>query len=332
MPDIFWRNILAQDKAKNLLENSLSKQKVSHAYLFKGPSGVGKKRVALSFAALLNCSQTKDMESCGNCPSCRKLKSANHPDFLSIKPDGALLKINQIRQLKKDLSFPPFEAKFRVVLIADIHETMRRKEVANSLLKTLEEPPSNTIFILTTDESGGILATILSRCQVIPFSSLPINIVSHALCKDDVDPIEAQTLAAISEGSIGKARKLAKMNLLELRRQVVESLSAMDGRNPIAIETVFLLAERTAKLKEDLLDFLELLKLWIRDLMIIAAQGEGAAIINHDLRHTYSTIKDNWNLSNLSDKVERINKTIKEVNHNCNKTFACEVLYWGLID
>ena len=99
---------------------------------------------------------------------------------MEIEPQGTAVKIDQIRQLKKTLTYPPFEARFRVVLIKDIHLTMRRKEVTNSLLKTLEEPPAGNVFILTGDEAGDILPTILSRCQVVPFYSLPYESVTQA--------------------------------------------------------------------------------------------------------------------------------------------------------
>ncbi|MDP2752801.1 MAG: DNA polymerase III subunit delta', partial [Nitrospirota bacterium] len=127
-----FAGIIGQEKAKKLLHRAVEQNRLAHAFLFKGPMGVGKKTLARTFAAALNCQNQEGNEPCGRCPSCRKFRSGSHPDFLVIEPDGAAIKINQVRELKKTLAFPPFEAKIRVALLCDIH-TMRR-EAANSLL------------------------------------------------------------------------------------------------------------------------------------------------------------------------------------------------------
>ncbi|MCK5480956.1 MAG: DNA polymerase III subunit delta', partial [Gammaproteobacteria bacterium] len=140
-------NLLGQDKAKSLLREAVARDRMSHAYLFRGPDGVGKKRAALTFASYINCQDPDMDDACGQCISCKKYLSGNHPDLLSVQPDTAVIKIGQIRELKKQLVFPPLEAKCRVVVIEDVH-TMKR-EAANSLLKTLEEPPEQNLLILT---------------------------------------------------------------------------------------------------------------------------------------------------------------------------------------
>ena len=135
-----FQQVMGHDQAKDLLLKACRRQRVSHAYLFKGPVGVGKKSVARAFSAFLNCRAADNaLDSGGRCASCKKFISGNHPDFLTIEPDGSMIKIAQIRELKKGLAFPPFEDGYRVVLLPDIHDNMPRKEVNNSLLKILEE-------------------------------------------------------------------------------------------------------------------------------------------------------------------------------------------------
>ncbi len=332
MPLIGFKDIIGQEKAKRILRLAFARQKTSHAYLFNGPAGVGKKMAARAFAAFLNCRGAEDRDdSCGACPSCRKMASGNHPDFLVIEATGAQIKIDQIRDLKKKLSYSSVEEGYRVVVLADIHQTMARKEVANSLLKSLEEPPAQTVFVLTATEAAGILPTIVSRCQVIPFYPLADDLVGAALRADGMDEETARAMAAIAGGSIGRARELARTDLLTVRRTIVEGLSALTQGQPGAVERVFALAEQAALLKEALDELLELLKLWLKELMILGAGGAGGQVVLPDLRPALAEAERRWSVDQLSERVALIGKAQQQLRHNCNRAFVCEVLFWALI-
>ncbi|MEA2084591.1 MAG: DNA polymerase III subunit delta' [Thermodesulfobacteriota bacterium] len=327
-----FNSLIAQERAKKLLKKSFHREKMSHAYLFRGPAGVGKKRCALTFAAYINCLSPVDQDVCGNCSSCIKFRSGNHPDLLLIQPEGIHVKINQVRELKHRLTYPPFEAMHRVVLFEDIHNTMCRKEVANSLLKTLEEPPENTILILTADEAGDILATIVSRCQVIPFHALPYDLVSKALMfKNEISEENAATLAAVAEGSLGRAKLLLKKNLLSFRREIVERLLRLSKGRPESVEIVFNLAETAAKLKENLYELLDLIKVWLRDLILLATGASESMIISRDLFPFMEAAQKRWNLKELSDRLTLIDKAGKQLDRNCNRALVCEALFFGLL-
>ena len=326
------QNIIGQEKAKKILCRSLAEDKIGHAYLFRGPDGVGKKSTALSFAAYLNCQNRKGDDFCGHCSSCRKFAAASHPDYLELLPTSGSLKIDQIRELKKKLTFPPFEARFRVVLIPDIHQTLSRKEVGNSLLKTLEEPPADTVLILTADESGSVLPTIMSRCQVIPFHSLPLQEISALLtAKQAMGLQEAVTLATVAGGSLGRAMMLADAGMLTLRREVVESLQTLHVNDGAVVETVMGLAGRVAELKEELNDFLDLLKSWVRDMLLLRLGGGLPLAMNQDLCHLYESVGDRWSVADLLGKLDCLELARKQLNHNCNKVSVCEILFWKLL-
>ena len=326
-----FANIIGQDKAKELLKRSVNQSKLGHAYLFRGPSGVGKKTMAYAFACLINCLSPQNLqEPCGTCKSCLKFRSSNHPDFMKIEAEGASIKINQIRELKHALSFPPFEAEYRVVLLTEVH-TMRR-EAANSLLKTLEEPPNNTILILTGDEANEILPTIVSRCQIIPFHIIGYEKVAEVLIEeeDELSFELALTLASVAEGSLGRARLLLKKDLLHIRQQIVDQLLHISPDQPEAVEIVLTLADTAAKLKEDLEELLDLLRLWIKDLLL-QFSGVSAKIINRDLALHLQTANQRWNLQQLTDKLHLIQTAKKQLARNCNRTLVCEVLFFGLL-
>lgn len=327
-PSLSFASLIGQDKAKNLLTKSVTAKRVGHAYLFKGPAGVGKKRAAHAFAAYLNCITPANHDACGQCPSCRKFYSGNHPDMHIIQPEGAFIKINQVRQLRKALAFPPFEARVRLVLLTDVH-TMRR-EAANSLLKTLEEPPADTVLILTCDEVAEVLPTILSRCQHVPFFPLSDDAVVQALLDEEVPPEKASVLAAAAEGSLGKARMLLENDLLSLRQEIVETLLRLSPNHPETPLEIFKLAETTANLKEHLRELLDLLRNWLRDIILIHS-GASELVGSRDLTSHLGIAKDRWNIQELSDRLRMIDKAGRQLLHNCNRALVCEVLFFGLL-
>jgi len=329
-PFYTFNNLIGQERAQKLLCRSIANNRVAHAYLFRGPEGVGKKRTALTFAAFINCQSPDGNDVCGRCRSCRKFHSGNHPDLHVIRPDGAMIKIDQIRQLRQILSFPPLEADFRVVVIEDVHAM--RREAANSLLKTLEEPPPDNLLILTADQASEVLPTIVSRCQIIPFSFLPYEQVTRTLMSEDGLAEEtAYVLAAISEGSLGQARILADRQLLDCRRQIVEKLLSLSPRQPDAAAAVFQLAEIAAGLKEQLPDLFDLLRIWLRDLMYLTAGGAESHIISRDLATSLPAARERWSLGELSDKLQFIGQAEKRLLRNCNRALVCEVLFLSMI-
>jgi len=322
--------LLGQEKAKSLLRRAKSGNRLGHAYLFKGPAGVGKKTAAAAFAGFLNCQRPNAEDACGACPSCLKIASGNHPDFVTIAAEGSTIKINQIRDLKKVLSYPPFESPRRVVLLADIQ--LMGREAANSLLKTLEEPPAHTLLVLTADEAGEILPTILSRCQTIPFRPLAEEQVVAILrqCKPELALETAKTAAALSEGSPGRAANLLKQTLFAFRTTFLENLIRLSPEQPEAVRTVLRLAEQAAELKEDVGRLFELITLWLRDLMLLNV-GREERIVNHDLTHLYRNCATKWNVDQIMQRLALLEKARKQLDRNCNRTMVCEVLFFNLL-
>lgn len=328
--DLRFATLIGHEKPKTLLGQAAAQGKLAHAYLFRGPDGVGKKRAALTLAASLNCRQPRENDACGSCVSCRKYGAGSHPDLIVIEPEGAAIKIGQIRALKHQLTFPPLEAGLRVVVLEDIH-TMRR-EAANSLLKTLEEPAPANLLILTADLKGAILPTILSRCQQIPFGPLaPEEMVRLLMQEPDLDEFTALTLAAVSEGSPGRAQFLRRENLLALRREVIEAL-LLGPHNPAeTVGLVFRLSEKVADLKENISEFLALLRLWYRDLILAGSGLPESSLINRDLLSAIAAASRRWNISRLEARLQSLNRAEKQLQRNCSRALVLETLFFDLI-
>jgi DNA polymerase III subunit delta' len=330
-PFRIFSGLLGQEKAKVLLSRSLAAKRTPHAYLFRGPDGVGKQLFARRLAATLNCRQIRGGAACGICSSCLKFRSGNHPDFVVIRPEQGTIKINRVRELTKALSYPPYESVMRVVLLEDIH-TMRR-EAANSLLKTLEEPPECNLLILTAESSQSILPTISSRCQCIPFFPLSLQDTVKILCEqaEDLDEKTAIMLARLSEGSPGRALLLRESEMIETWEKVITvvTIPLESGQDTIAL--MLQTAEIMAGLKENLIPFLGLLRIWVRDALVYSGMHGQSGGVTVNFYVEGRTLK-NSGTGELFKKLRAIDRAEQELGRNCNRTLVCEILLFRLQD
>ncbi len=323
---ICFTGLLGQEKAKKLILRTLAAGRLPHALLFKGPGGVGKQLFAKGMAAALNCRDHDSPGACGSCVSCRKFRSGNHPDFMVISPEKGAIKIEQVRQMCQALSYPPYESETRVVLLEDVH-TMRA-EAANSLLKTLEEPPADNLLILTADSSREVLPTIASRCQVVPFQHLS-ELDTVQILGEQPDPPDSETahlLARLSEGSPGRARLFLKTEMVETMKRVISVIAdpAFDSERDLGV--LLQAAEIMAELKDNLSPFLGLLRIWLRDELMRACRlpkrcgSEGLIQTGEIDRRKYRSV------GQLFTGLQAINRAEKELARNCNRTLVCECL------
>jgi DNA polymerase-3 subunit delta' len=319
--------ILGQTKALILLSRAQASGRLAHAYLFTGPDGVGKTTVAHDLAAVLLCRQPQSGGACGSCPGCLKFRSGNHPDFVRIRPDGAAIKIDQIRHLKKSLNFAPFESKQRIVLLEEVH-TMRR-EAGNSLLKVLEEPPADNILILVGNSTGSMLATIVSRCQVIPFSPLPLPLAAEIILhhKPELDAASSLALAALVDGCPGQALTIEADDVLAIYHRLVNNLVAEPGSRADRVENALALAAELAECKEGGESLLTLLRIFMKNSMAARISATCAAFPQEVMR-----ARERWNVQQFSAKIAAIDLAQQALARNCNRGLTSEVLLLDLFD
>ena len=199
-------SIRGQARAVEVLKAAVAAEKVHHAYLFEGPEGVGKASCARALAMALNCEQRR-VSGCGTCESCRKIERGNHPDLIvfDMTPKGLT---ERVRELIGVVGFRPHEGRARVVLLDpadDLAGPQERAEPANVLLKTLEEPPPQTHFVLVTAQPKRLPVTVRSRCQRLRFLPLEDAVIEEALIARRISPTVARTAAAQAAGSLGRA-------------------------------------------------------------------------------------------------------------------------------
>mgnify|MGYP006283426249 FL=1 len=204
-PETF-ADLVGQDYVIQTLRNALKNERIAHAYLFAGPRGTGKTSTAKVFAKALNCEDNSSFEPCGVCNNCKKISSGQSMDVIEI--DAASNRgIDEIRELREKVKFYPSEGTYKVYIIDEVH--MLTKGAFNALLKTLEEPPENVIFILATTEPHKVISTILSRCQRFDFSLLSVsNIVKRLedICENEEVQYEEDALNLIAHSSNGGMR------------------------------------------------------------------------------------------------------------------------------
>ena len=229
-----FRDILDQDLAVNILRATVFSGRISHSYIFYGPEGTGKRTSAIAFAQTLNCTnQTisdkqhaiSDLDACGECISCKKIKEGIHPDVEYIVPEGRQVKINQIRELRRRVNFKPVEARVKVYIIDDAGQITR--EAANSLLKTLEEPPDQVVLILVTSNINQLLPTIRSRCQPVCFHILSRKTISNILQEKYGKTSKlADEVSLFSSGSISQA-----LDYFEEEDEISDLMEGLDMSN-----------------------------------------------------------------------------------------------------
>ena len=163
------KEIVGNEKVKEMLEKAVTTHTVSHSYLFTGIEGIGKKEIARAFAQMILC-ENEEEKPCNTCKSCLQFENANHPDFMQIEAVERTIKIEQIRYMQEKIAEKPIVSSNKVYIIED-SDTMT-KEAQNCLLKTLEEPPSYAIIILIATNESKLLNTIKSRCIKVPFQKI----------------------------------------------------------------------------------------------------------------------------------------------------------------
>jgi DNA polymerase III subunit delta' len=226
-----FSDIRDQGQATATLERAIGSGKVPHAYLFVGPSGVGKRFSARILASALCCDGAGE-KPCGVCFHCRKIASGTHPDvrILAVPEDKRKIPIEAVREAEKWLSVSPHEARSKV-LIVDPAEEMT-EAAANAILKTLEEPRPGSFIVLVTAAASALLPTVRSRCQIVRFRPLDVRTVVDILAAEGIEPEVAEKAAAVCGGSLERAREHSGAELVELLEIVEELLTASSEKTP----------------------------------------------------------------------------------------------------
>lgn len=275
--------VVGHDWAVELLQHMLVAGRLPHALLFAGPAQVGKTTLALTLASVLHCENTP--KPCGTCRACRRIAHGNHPDVRLIQAEAGrgardgILKIDQIRDLQREAALAPMEGRYKIFVLRELERA--NLPAANALLKTLEEPPSQVIMLLTSARPHALLPTIISRCQVIQLRPLSLSQVAEALRKRwDANDAQADLLARLSGGQVGWAvQRLTDEGAWQERTKRLKDIQILP-RQGVVERLAY--AEVLGRSPETVLPTLDLWVDWWRDLLLLQ-QGCGDFIRNVDL-------------------------------------------------
>lgn len=350
-----WDRIIGQKRVKELVRRVLASGSVAHAHLFWGGEGVGKDAMAIEFGRAINCqvNQVDPCGTCPSCRKVdllqhpnislicalpvgkneqagddpvagftedqiaavqeqMKLKAENPYHKIAI-PKANFIKINSVRNLRREASLSSFEGGKRVFILSNAEEM--NAEASNSLLKTLEEPSSDSVFILTTAHKEQLLPTILSRCQLVQFDPLSEEELRDALVsRNGVEGEQAALIARLANGSYTAALEMLSIDIVAQRQEAVQFLRLVLGslKIPLALEV-----ERIATLgdRDAVERWMKLLGVWLRDAMVLRELGE-EELLNRDQLKDLHSFNQKFPHARLSSALETVETSIALVGKN----------------
>ncbi len=350
-----WDRIIGQHRVKDLLRRMLSSGSVAHAHLFWGSEGVGKDAMAIEFARALNCQSNRVTPCgvCMSCRKIDQLQHPNVSLIFALPvgkneqsgddpikglteeqvdavqeqirlkaenpyhrieiPKANFIKINSVRYMRRDASLSAFEGGKRVFII--FHAEEMNAEASNSLLKTLEEPSSDSVFILTTAHKEQLLPTILSRCQLVQFDPLGEEELRDVMrTRHAIEGEQAALIARLAHGSYTHALDLLSADVVAQRQEAVQFLRLILSSQRIAladdVERIASLGDRSAVER-----WMKLLSVWLRDALVLREQGE-SGLLNLDHLKDLQSFNQKFPSARLGDALECVEASIALVGKN----------------
>jgi DNA polymerase-3 subunit delta' len=317
MPEVMpFRDVIGHRRLVELLARSVSRGTLPPSLILAGPSGVGKRLAALAVAQSLNCTSqpaTKGRQpgaaslelpgdACGACAACTRIARGVHPDVLIVEPgDSGAIKIDQVREIIDRSAYRPFEGRRRAVIVDEADALVPAAQ--NALLKTLEEPPPSSVFMLVTSRPDVLLPTVRSRCPLLRFRPLPPEDIMNLLVARGFAEPEARAVAAAADGSVGRALEASAGDLVEARdvaqRVLAQAASSPGGAVAAGVRAAGdasagrrldsakeLLAKSASGVgdRESLATRLRAMASLLRDIALIATRADAGALANADVR------------------------------------------------
>ena len=319
-----FHDIIGHDDIIRHLKNAIETGKVSHSYIFTGEPGSGKKLLAGTFAAALQC-ESGESEPCMTCDSCKKVIGKNHPDIITVtheKPGS--ISIDEVRdQVVRDVDIKPYCSPYKIYIIPDAE--MMTVQAQNAILKTIEEPPEYAVIMLLTENAEALLPTIRSRCVMMKLRNIKDQLVKKYLMEQmEIPDYKADVCVAFAQGNMGKAIMLATSEYFnEIKEEVVHLLRNIDE---MSVSELMDAVKKCMTYKMEINDYLDMIAIWYRDVLIYkATKNVDRVVFSDQLRYIKARAsKSSYEgIENILDAIEKAKARLKA---NVNFELTMELL------
>ena len=320
-----FKDVVGHSEIIQYIQNAVTEDKVSHAYILNGEKGSGKKMLAGLFAQTLQC-EKGGAEPCYECHSCKQAVSGNHPDIIWVtheKPNS--ISVDDIRvQINGDIQVKPYNGKYKIYIVPDAD--MMTVQAQNALLKTIEEPPAYAVILLLVSNEGALLPTISSRCVTLNFKPVRDEVIKKYLMEElHVPDYQAEVSVAFAQGNVGKAKQIATAedfsDMMEAAFRILKKGKDMEVYE--MVDAIKLLSEQ----KHTVYEYLDLFLVWFRDVLMFKATHEMDGLV---FRQEYNAIKnraDSSSYEGLENIIKAIETAKARLQANVNFDLTMELLF-----
>lgn len=318
-----FNTIVGHEQIIEHLQNAIKLNKVSHAYIFNGEKGMGKKLLANTFAKTLQCT-TESINPCGTCTSCLQMDSGNHPDIIYVTHEKASIGVDDIRtQINQDIGIKPYSSKYKIYIVDG--SDLMTEQAQNALLKTIEEPPPYGIIILLTENVGKFLPTIFSRCITLNLKPISGDAIKKQLIQEyNIPENEAEISGAFCQGNMGRAIRYASSDeFLKVKGEVLHLLKYIDDME------IYEVIDAMKSMSEDKLeinDYIDLMILWYRDVLMFKVTKNPNLLLHKDEFKYISKQANTRDYEGIENIINAMDKAKTRLKANVNFEIAIELM------
>ncbi len=320
-----FQNIIGHEDVVQHLENAVKTGKISHAYIFSGEDGAGKKTLAYTFAMALQC-LSENEKPCQVCESCRRAAGRNHPDIVTVTHEKpGTISVEEVRsQLVNDVEIRPYYGPFKIYLVPDAQ--MMTQQAQNAILKTIEEPPEYAVILLLTSNADALLPTIRSRCVRLDLKVVEDSLIKEYLMKNlHVPDYKADIDVSYAHGSIGRAEQAATSE--EFAMMTENALKFLKTVRRMDMEKLLEAEKELSADKIQIEEYLNIFQFWFRDVLMFKATREAdKCVFKHELNDIREQAKE-YSYENLEQILESIERTRVRIRANVSPELALDLLF-----
>lgn len=319
-----FQDVIGHEHLVEHLQSAIRSEKISHAYIFDGEKGSGKNFLADIFAAALQC-ESDGEKPCGVCTSCKQAEGRNHPDIIRITHDKPnTISVDDIRQqLCADMMIKPYKGPYKIYIVDEAEKL--NVQAQNALLKTIEEPPAYGVILLLTTNAESFLPTILSRCVTLHLRPAKDSAVRKYLMEQvKIPDYQADICVAFAQGNIGKARRLALSE--EFGQMKEHAIHLVKYIHEMEISELIFSMHKITEFKADISDYLDLLMVWYRDVLLYKATWNPSSIVFSDEILTIQKMASKSSYEGIENILKALDKAKIRLAANVNFDLTMELL------